>query len=82
MIILSKQSVYFNVEEMTQPSDTKKIKKGVDLIHGVISVSVNYETKNVAVDFDSTGTNSKQILHEIEKMGYFPQLINQVDHIM
>ena len=79
---MSKQSVYFNVEEMTQPSDTKKIKKGVDLIRGVISVSVNYETKNVAVDFDSTGTNSEEILKEVEKLGYVPELINQVDHIM
>jgi copper chaperone CopZ len=82
MMILSKQSVYFNVHEMTQASDSKKIKKGIDMLHGVISVSINYDTKNVAVDFDSTGTNGEEIKNEIEKLGYIPEFIKQEDHIM
>ena len=82
MMKVSKQSIYFKVDEMTQASDSKKIKKGIDLIRGVISVSINYDTKNVAVDYDSTGTNGEEINNEIRKLGYIPQIIKHEDHIM
>jgi copper chaperone CopZ len=60
----------------------KEVKKGIDKLHGVISVSVNSEEKKVAVDFDNTGTNGEEIKNRIEGLGYNATTIKQEEHVM
>ena len=79
---MSKQSAYFRVPDLSGDHGSKDIKKKIDSIPGVISVSVNASTNKVAVDYDSTGTSYGSIKDEIEKAGYTAQLLANQDHIM
>lgn len=82
MIKMSKQSAYFRVPDLGGDRGGQKLKKDIDSIPGVISVSVTAQSNKVAVDYDSTGTNSKQIKEKIEDSGFEAQLIADVDHTM
>lgn len=81
MIQLSKQSAYFRVPDISE-HDTKEIKKNLDVIPGVLAVSVNSSTNKVAVDFDSTGTNPEELNGQLEHFGYHAQLLKNEDHTM
>ena len=78
---MPKQSIYFTLSEMNNRT-VKEVKKGIDKLHGVISVSVNSEEKKVAVDFDNTGTNGEEIKNRIEGLGYNATTIKQEEHVM
>ena len=54
-INMSKASAYFTVTNVNGKHDVKEIKRELDTFRGVISVSVNDKTENIAVDFDTTG---------------------------
>lgn len=77
---MPKQSIYFTLSEMNNRT-VKEVKKEIDKLHGVISVSVNSE-KKVAVDFDNTGTNGEEIKNRIEGLGYNATTIKQEEHVM
>ena len=79
---LAKESIYFELSEMNNRQDPKAIKKGVDTLQGIISVSVNSTSKKVAVDFDSTGTNGEEITQKIKELGFELQIIDKQKHIM
>lgn len=79
---MSKQSVYFRLQNADSKKDRKLLKQGLDTIPGVISVSVNDQTGKLAVDYDSTGTSSERIGEQLEKMGYRAQLLAREDHTM
>ena len=81
-LTMSKQSAYFRVPDLSGDHGSKDIKKTVDGIHGVISVSVNASTNKVAVDYDSTGTSCDLIKSTIEEAGYTAQLIANQDNAM
>ncbi len=81
-MLMSKQSAYFRIPELSESHDPKDLKKSIDGIRGVISVSVNSSTNKVAVDYDSTGTSCHGIKERIEKAGYSAQLIANEDHTM
>lgn len=82
MICLSKKSVYFNVAVIRTKRDQEQLKAGLDKLPGVFSVSVNPETSNVGVDYDSTGTDTDDIKHQIEVMGFDASLVDEEDHTM
>lgn len=82
MIYLSKKSVYFNVAVIRTKRDQAQLKAGLDKLPGVFSVSVNPETSNVGVDYDSTGTDTDDIKHQIEVMGFDASLVDEEDHTM
>lgn len=82
VIAVSKQSAYFRVPDLGGDHGSKEIKKSLDAIRGVISVSVNASTNKVAVDYDSTGTSCDSIKGEIKKAGYTAQLLANEDHTM
>ena len=67
---MSKESAYFILENMNGKHDLKQIKRDLDTLHGVISVSVNTQSHKVAVDFDNTGVTHSQIEKNLNKMGF------------
>jgi copper chaperone CopZ len=79
---MSKETVTFELPQMSQSHDPKELKKGIDTLHGIISVSVNAKSKKVAVDFDNTSTNSEEITNRIRELGFSPQLLERQEHIM
>ena len=79
---MSKETVYFELPQMSQNHDPKELKKGIGTLHGIISVSVNPKNKKVAVDFDNTGTNSEKITNRTRELGFSPQLLERQEHIM
>lgn len=79
---MSKQSAYFRIPNLDGDRGGQKLKKNIDCIPGVISVSVTAQSNKVAVDYDSTGTSSRKIKEKIEDSGFEAQLIADVDHTM
>ena len=79
---MSKASIYFDLENAGSKHDIKEIKKQLDKIPGVFSVSVGNECGQVAVDFDTTGTNPNQIRNRFKDMGYEISSEHFEEHIM
>lgn len=67
---MSKKSAYFIVKSISDNHDTKKIKKGLDLLPGVKSVIVNTKNGLVGVDYDSSGTSYGKIENQLNKLGF------------
>ena len=67
---MSKASVYFTLSHVDGKHDVKKIKKTLDMLPGVESVSVNEASDYVAVDYDTSGILSDRIQKQLEKAGY------------
>lgn len=67
---MSKASVYFTLNSVDEKHDVKQIKKTLDTLPGVLSVSVNGGSNQVAVDFDTTGVQCARIRKQLEKSGF------------
>ncbi|OJU08928.1 MAG: hypothetical protein BGN88_13335 [Clostridiales bacterium 43-6] len=67
---MAKESAYFIIENLKGKHSMKDIKQELGSAPGVISVAVNTETHRVAIDFDSTGTDQKQLETALENIGY------------
>lgn len=79
---MSKASAYFTVGNIDGKHDVKELKRELDSLHGVLSVSVNEQTERIAVDFDTTGTEQERIQKKIEKLGYHVSEVQFENHIM
>lgn len=67
---MAKASVYFTLGDFNDKHDVKAIKRELDTLPGVLSVSIGDGSDRVAVDFDTTGVQSDRIGQRLEKMGY------------
>lgn len=67
---MSKASAYFTLGGINGKHDKNKLKRELDTLPGVSSVSVSDDPFRVAVDFDTTGIQSDRIQQRLEKMGY------------
>lgn len=67
---MSKASMYFTVNDVNGKHDVKELKHELGMLRGVFSVSVNDQTEQIAVDFDTTGIGQQQIQRKIEILGY------------
>lgn len=67
---MANASVYFTLSSVDGKRDVKEIKKTLDALPGVSSVSVNSESNCVAVDYDTSGVKSDRIQKQLEKAGY------------
>lgn len=67
---MSKASIYCIVNNINEKHDSKEIKRELDSIPGVMSVSINDSEDKIAIDFDTSGAESNQILKKLEKQGY------------
>lgn len=65
-----KASAYFTVGDLGGKHGVKEIKKELDALSGVISVSVSQKSGSVAVDYDTTGESSEKIQQRIQDLGY------------
>lgn len=66
---MAKASLYFDLENLNGKHDAAEIKRRVNTIPGVISVSVSRENGRVAVDYDTTGANRDRIRKKLDEMG-------------
>ena len=79
---MSKKSAYFELIRLDGKHDFKKIKKELSTLSGVISVSVNKEIDNIAVDYDSTGVSQGEIENYLNEMGFGITSDKGEDHTM
>jgi len=79
---MSKTSVYFTVGNLHGKHQISQLKRELDAFHGVISVSVNDQSEEIAVDFDTTGVKQEQIRKKIEELGYNIAQTRLDNHIM
>lgn len=70
VICMAQDSVYFSVNKAVGLHDTKTLKRALDALPGVTSVSINKLQSNIAVDYDDTGVSRAQIRQKIELLGY------------
>lgn len=70
---MTKASACFTVGGISGKHDVKEIKRGLDTLPGVLSVTVSGESC-VSVDFDTTGVQSDRIEKQLADMGY--QVVN------
>lgn len=82
VIVMSKASVYFTLGALEDKYDSKAIKRELDTLSGVRSVSISDSSNRVAVDFDTTGVQPDRIKMQLEKMGYQVLDSKMDDHIM
>ncbi|MDF2686980.1 MAG: hypothetical protein K0S55_2163 [Clostridia bacterium] len=64
------ESAYFIISSLNNKQEIKGIKKQLDTLPGVRSVSVNPENNRVAVDFDNTGVTRRQIKNKLHDTGF------------
>ena len=62
-------STYFSLEDPTGAHDVKRIKRELDGLPGVTSVSVS-PGGCLAVDYDSTGVRQSEIRQKVQELGY------------
>lgn len=62
-------STYFSLENARDKHDEKRLKRGLDALPGVTSVSLS-DRGCVAVDYDSTGVRQEQIRQKVQELGY------------
>lgn len=71
---MSNASAYFTLGDLKNKHDRKAIKRELDTLPGVHSVSVSDSSNRIAVDFDTTGVQPDRIRKQLEAMGY--QILN------
>lgn len=67
---MPQESAYFIIENVDDKNDLKDVKRGLDQMHGVHSVSVSLDSHLVAIDYDSSGVSYDLIENRLNKMGY------------
>lgn len=67
---MSKASVYFTLSSLGNSHDAKAIKRELDTLPGVQSVSISDHSNCVAVDYDTIGVQPARIEKQLELMGY------------
>jgi copper chaperone CopZ len=78
-VSMPKVSAYFTLDRIAGKHQVKELKKQLDTLGGIFSVSVNDQKEKVAVDYDTSGSELEHILRKIEKLGY--RVLNtEVDH--
>jgi copper chaperone CopZ len=77
-----KASAYFTIDELGGKHGVKELKRELDALHGVLSVSVSEKTNSVAVDYDTTGENCERIQKKIQDLGYGVLGVKLDQHMM
>ena len=77
-----KASAYFIVDDLGGKHGAKEIKRELDTLHGVISVSVSEKSSSIAVDYDTSGENCERIQKKIKDLGYGVVDVRLDQHMM
>ena len=67
---MPQESACFIIDNGNDKHDLKDVKRGLDQMHGVHSVSVSLDSHLVAIDYDSSGVSYDLIETRLNKMGY------------
>lgn len=70
VINLSNKSIYFAIGNLEGKHGLKKIKKGVNTLQGINSVSVSLENNRVSVDYDTADVDANRIEHKLDELGF------------
>lgn len=62
-------STYFSLEDSADSHDMKRLKRELDGLPGVTSVSIS-SGGCLAVDYDSTGVRQAEIRQKVQELGY------------
>lgn len=62
-------SAYFSLEAPTGPHEIKLLKRELDTLPGVTSVSVS-DGGCLAVDYDTSGVRQEQIRQKVQELGF------------
>ncbi|NLG53973.1 MAG: heavy-metal-associated domain-containing protein [Clostridiales bacterium] len=79
---MPRESVCFKVENINDKYNFKLIKKRLDSIKGVLSVSLNDDNKQVSVDYDNTGVSRNRIEESLSEMGYDVSTVIGYQHVL
>lgn len=61
-------STHFSLEQPADSHDVRQLKRELDTLPGVTSVSVSGE--RLAVDYDSTGVRREDIRQKVQSLGF------------
>ena len=61
-------STYFSLEHLASSHNAKELKRELDTLPGVTSVSVS--GGRLAVDYDSTGVRQEDIQQKVQSLGF------------
>ena len=64
-----KTSAYFTIGDVGGKHGEKELKRALDMLPGVFSVSVSQKSGSVAVDYDTTGESCEKIQKKISDPG-------------
>ena len=67
---MANETAWIMVENVDGKRDLGQIKRQLDTLHGVSSVSVNEQTNRIAVDYDCSGASSHTQDNRLHKLGY------------
>jgi copper chaperone CopZ len=67
---MARESVYFRMEDLNSRHDVKEIKRELDALPGILSVSASPYDPKLAVDFDNSGVSREDIQKKLEELGY------------
>lgn len=62
-------SAYFSLEDAAGKHDAALLKRELDTLPGVTSVSVS-DSGCLAVDYDTSGVRQEQILQKVQELGF------------
>lgn len=79
---MSKASFYCTVKNINGKHDIGEIKRELGAMTGIFSVSVDDGAQQLAVDFDTSGAKSEQMLKKLKKLGYETADSRVENHIM
>lgn len=77
-----KASAEYIVDDIGGKHGVKALKRNLDALPGVISVSVSESRGNVTVDYDTTGESCEKIEKSIRDMGYQIKDVKLNKHVM
>lgn len=75
---MAQRSSYYFVEALRSMHDVKSIKKGLDELPGIKSVSTNTDSHQVCVDYDNTGVSAAGVLNKLYDLGYESVMLRDV----
>lgn len=77
-----KASAYYTVTDIGGKHGAKELKRELDTLRGVISVSISEKNSSIAVDYDTTGESCETIQKKIGDLGYSVTDVCLDKHIM
>ena len=73
---MAHESAYFFLSRIGGKHAAKELKRELDALPGVMSVSVNERADTLAVDYDDTGVTLDRLDRRVRELGYAVDALN------